>query len=1183
MRALAAFLCVVVAMWLPILAPNIVKKDYNYNFAIHEVENTYDSFTGNFSGGYDIESNLTYGKLGGDSEVDIESDYKSVDASATTVWSSSYEYAIDYSSNKHAATATKSRDGYLFGVSGSQQSYVLWHPKYDIPLEMKFLGKEAVRGLSAYKYLASYSADVTQQYRDYGFYSGQDDIVSEGRITVWIDPLSGGLVNYESEEDLYYFWQNEEVSPWKHVAGTFTSDTVSSMILRVEGFNSRSFIFDTLLPALMVLVLALLLALIAGDFVKRRHFKIDSVSAGLFAASSLFCAVVLYSWMILGDRADANNYVTPLAQPLAIFLALLLLIIALSIVYKDKVSKILKVKVVVGLLLAFGVFLLVFGLVVNFLSGLTVVCVALLELALLLAIINAQNKFLSALFKLSVFVVAVVGVLLEVLLPFKAEISASVPFFADTATPLPLILALIAIGVYRSTYENANVNLNIMTLPMRIAVSVTGVLLVLTGFTWQATKSIELAGNNKIFEDGTNQVIDQMHQAIQKQAFALTGGAGLFDASENVTKNEWTEYFNGLHPAQNIPGTKCVGYGVVWPRGDSGSLAQMLRSEDQNFAQIYPELASDDPMVVVKYVEPYNVCVSAVGYDMRSDSVRRESMDLARDLGAPVMSGKIYLIIDTAENPQSAFQMFAPIYKKGADFSTLSGRRESIQGYAIGPVVVDDFMNAVVENMSEDISVEIYDTNDANNLNQQDLMYDSDPNSNSAKPCYTRYVNFIEANHTWTIRFDSQAGCNLSGAIDYSLYISLGGIVASLLIGYIVYGVYSSRDRALRLARHMSKDLREERNNAILVKKETDAILSSMGEGVLLVDCSGKIKRLNDKAVELLGYSKGEILSEDGSKNIKTTSEEGRSYYVTKNCRALANFAIGKNGIYDKTLIRKDGTLLPSRITVSPVVLESRQLGRVLVISDITKQHQLDKAKDMFLSLATHQLKTPATAIKWYTEMLLSQEATLQKLPPVKEKIARSIDSAVKHMIYIIDNILDVSRMETGRLKLNLKHDNIKTLVDGVVDDLAMQAGSKKQHIELTYAKGMDIIAVDHQLMSQVFANIIGNAIKYSPNGSKIEVSVKQNSKNVVVTIKDQGLGIPKKQHSEVFKKFFRADNAVAREASGNGLGLYLSKAIVKANGGNITFVSVEDKGSTFTVTLPRHAHNKRTGINIGR
>jgi signal transduction histidine kinase len=240
------------------------------------------------------------------------------------------------------------------------------------------------------------------------------------------------------------------------------------------------------------------------------------------------------------------------------------------------------------------------------------------------------------------------------------------------------------------------------------------------------------------------------------------------------------------------------------------------------------------------------------------------------------------------------------------------------------------------------------------------------------------------------------------------------------------------------------------------------------------------------------------------------------------------------------------------------------------VAQDITKEVEIDRAKTEFVSLASHQLKTPLTAISWLTEALL--EGDKGALTEEQRKYVENIHSTDRSMMAMVNDLLNVSRIELGTLQLRPEEIDIVAFAQSVIDEQKPSADGKYIALKFECESNIPRMRVDHNLIRMIFQNLLSNAIKYTPPGGSVSVSIARGSgmkDTVLVTVEDTGIGIPKDEQGQIFDKMHRAKNAQASVPDGTGLGLYVVKTVLERVKGTITFDSIENKGSTFRVALP--------------
>jgi signal transduction histidine kinase len=236
----------------------------------------------------------------------------------------------------------------------------------------------------------------------------------------------------------------------------------------------------------------------------------------------------------------------------------------------------------------------------------------------------------------------------------------------------------------------------------------------------------------------------------------------------------------------------------------------------------------------------------------------------------------------------------------------------------------------------------------------------------------------------------------------------------------------------------------------------------------------------------------------------------------------------------------------------------------------------LDLAKDGFVSIASHQLRTPLTALKGYTGMLLDGDAG--PLNDKQREYLTEIKNANDRMINLITALLNVSRVDLGVFIVEPEQINLQNVAEDALKDLELKINEKKLLVNKNFEKDLPSINADLNIIRMIFQNLFSNAVKYTPPTGSITLTVKKDGANVLISVADTGYGIPKNAQPKIFTKMFRADNARVKDPDGTGLGLYIIKETIEKTGGKIWFESKENKGSTFYVAIPLEGMKKKEG-----
>jgi PAS domain S-box-containing protein len=358
-------------------------------------------------------------------------------------------------------------------------------------------------------------------------------------------------------------------------------------------------------------------------------------------------------------------------------------------------------------------------------------------------------------------------------------------------------------------------------------------------------------------------------------------------------------------------------------------------------------------------------------------------------------------------------------------------------------------------------------------------------------------------------------------------------------------------------------------------KAKDDAIISSIGDALVVLSQDGKVVLVNKAFEQILGLEAKEILGRSFIE-IPAIDEDGASVPESERpiVKTLQNRV--RATITNLSYKRKDGTIFPVALTVSPMLIKKKLVGAIEIFRDITKEKAIDKAKTEFVSLASHQLRTPLSAVNWYAEMLLAGDAG--KISEEQKKYLQEIYQGNQRMVDLVNALLNVSRIELGTFAIEPVPTDIVELTKAIVKDIEPKVFERKLDLKDEYETGIPKINVDPKLMRMVIENLLSNAIKYTSEKGSVNLSVKKVEKNISITVADTGYGIPQDQQDKIFTKMFRASNVREKDTEGTGLGLYIIKSIVEHSGGSIRFESKEDKGTTFFISLPLSGMKVKSG-----
>ncbi len=366
------------------------------------------------------------------------------------------------------------------------------------------------------------------------------------------------------------------------------------------------------------------------------------------------------------------------------------------------------------------------------------------------------------------------------------------------------------------------------------------------------------------------------------------------------------------------------------------------------------------------------------------------------------------------------------------------------------------------------------------------------------------------------------------------------------------------------------------------------ALVSSIGDGLIATDEVGTITFINDTALQMLGVESieklehivgspiNDIVQVFDEQNHSVPIEQTIINAVKEEGRRLDTNTIDRHTYYYR---RQDGSRFPVAIVTAPIRTGNRVIGAVQIFRDVSLETQINDAKDEFISLASHQLRTPITVINWHLEQL-KKRPDFGSIVPDQKQLIEEIDHATKDMSELVGALLDVSRLELGTIDLDKKPLDLVAVAKATLQSLEPTATEKHLVVQTDYPDHPLQLEGDERFIKMVFENLLTNSIKYTDQGS-INVSLREvdddqliggvnvKAPGYLIEITDTGRGIPYNQHEQIFTKLFRADNVRNTNVTGTGLGLYLVKLIVEKMNGEVWFTSELGRGSQFYISIP--------------
>jgi len=348
-------------------------------------------------------------------------------------------------------------------------------------------------------------------------------------------------------------------------------------------------------------------------------------------------------------------------------------------------------------------------------------------------------------------------------------------------------------------------------------------------------------------------------------------------------------------------------------------------------------------------------------------------------------------------------------------------------------------------------------------------------------------------------------------------------------------------------------------NKVLTEKKKTEAVIRSVAEGLVVVDSEGKVIMMNPAAERLLGASGNDKIGKSLLDNLK---EEH-----------LLSLARGSRDAEDREIelvSKRDETKKVLRASSAVVENENGQtVGMVSVLSDITKQKELDQMKDNFVASVSHELRTPLVAIDKSISLILNKNAG--EISPTQEQFLTIAERNLKRLGLLVNDLLDLSKLEAGRIELKAQPSSIDKIIYESVATLKTWAETKSINIQTKIQEALPEVNIEENRIIQVLNNLIGNAIKFTPENGNIIIEARSSNREraLEVSVADTGVGIAGEDLAKIFDKFYQSGERVSTDINGTGIGLTIAKEIIELHRGKIWAESEEGRGAKFTFTLP--------------
>ncbi|OGJ81512.1 hypothetical protein A3J91_02545 [Candidatus Peribacteria bacterium RIFOXYC2_FULL_58_10] len=641
-----------------------------------------------------------------------------------------------------------------------------------------------------------------------------------------------------------------------------------------------------------------------------------------------------------------------------------------------------------------------------------------------------------------------------------------------------------------------------------------------------------------------------IQERLQAHVNALLGAQGLFAAGTRIDRPSWASFVRGLTAHGRYPALTSMAYLESITASQRLLFEQIVRADTSLNPGGYPHFAvrpegTRDRSIVITYLEPETGREDLLGLDLAYSHLTL--LDDVRDGGELASLGRLAVSRIGRE-----YLLVLPLYRSGAPQDTVPERRSAFIGYAaetLSPAQLFQDRTNLPLMETQDVFFELKDS-------QGEVIFQESvlPGLGADASGSNRFAEDLPLHAgglSWVLTVSVPETFALTPALEKEpLLVLLGGLAFSLLIFTLLYEAANARRRAMILAGKMTGELGKFQ---LAVKYASNHII--------ITDPDGKILYINPSTERITGYTRTEIIGQ--------TARLWGGRMPPEYYRRLWRIIKEEKKPFDGELTnrRKDGTEYEAVVHISPILDRGGQLyGFVGIEEDITQQKVLERARSEFVSLTSHQLRTPLTAIRLTLETLRSGiGGSLSEAQ--QEMIGRAAEYAVR-MADTIHTMLTVSRVETGTLSVVRDSVSLASMFEDLRREQEPVFSRKHQQLALECPSGLSV-GTDAKLLWEILSNLLSNAIAYTPDGGSIRLRAALADDRVRIDVVDTGYGIPSSEQERIFQKFFRATNATQKKTSGTGLGLYLVRSLTTLLDGEIAFTSIEHQGTTFTLHLP--------------